>query len=97
MRLSYGVICRPDLPECRQPHIEDLEGFEVLYLSWQVNNREQGVKRAIWVDEKQERLIKRFQNIYTAKSYLENVEPALLELGCYASEIELEEYKPNKK
>lgn len=94
MRRSYGVIIRPELPvSSGLHHPEDLEDYDVVYLSWRINMREHGSRRAIWVDEKQETLIKRFQNVYTAQAYLEKHEPCLLELGCYASEIELEEFQ----
>lgn len=95
MRISYGVIAIAEVPaniSGSLVHIEDLEGYEVRYLSWRENNREQGFKRCIWVPETAESEIKRFKNLWTAKSYLENIEPILAENKAYATEIELEEF-----
>ena len=96
MRVLYGVIAKPELPECLHPHIEDLDDYELLYLSWQENYKGRGVYHVKWVKESQGTLIKRFKSVEAATSYLEKYEPALLALGCYATTIELEELKKKK-
>ena len=91
MRSLYGVIVYAGrLPE--KEHPEDLADYDILYLSWR-QRQKPGTAKFIWVSETAESEIKRFQNVYTAKSYLTTVEPSLAALGAYATVIELEEFK----